>query len=448
MSDIRQQRRLDILANPTETLKIECKSWLDLNDNRHKAVVAKAAIALANSDGGTIVFGISEDNSAGEKLTCEPMPPGLSRYTSDALGSAINKYADPDIDFNLEFENHPDTGEEYAFAEIAGGTQQPIFAKKGYDGVIKKRACYIRKPGPKSEEPNNLEWRDLLNRCVRANSDRLLDSIRTIIDGRPMDTTPTKSEEDKLREFMAASKVRWQERLRGLEDDDVAHLHLGYWAAGFSILNGNPCSTLNELKSKIDVARQGSLGGYDPFGYGSRPGRIPTAAADAIEVWLGNPEGNSFRTTYDCSFWRATLAGNFYYLEGHDEDNGAPNITPGRYFDISTSIKRYGEMLSFAARMGKLLGEDAEILICSEVTGAEGRLLWSRRIWWLKRDGFVSNESSIPLKPKRVQPQQIEDNLVEILHEFLHPLYEQFKFYDLERQLVAVEIDRLKKGLW
>ena len=106
MTDSRQERRLAILANPTETRKIECKSWLDLNDNRHKAVIAKAAIALANSDGGTIVFGVSEDNSAGRRLTCEPLPPELSRYTSDAIGSAINKYAEPDLDFNLVFENH------------------------------------------------------------------------------------------------------------------------------------------------------------------------------------------------------------------------------------------------------------------------------------------------------------------------------------------------------
>ena len=129
MADSRQERRLAILANPTETPKIECKIWLDLNDNRHKAVIAKAAIALANSDGGTIVFGVSEDNSAGGRLTCEPRPPGISRYTSDAIGSAINIYADPDIDFNLEFENHPETGEEYAFVEISGECSNPFSQK-------------------------------------------------------------------------------------------------------------------------------------------------------------------------------------------------------------------------------------------------------------------------------------------------------------------------------
>ena len=65
MVDSMQERRLDILANPTETLRIECKTWLDLNDNHDNAVIAKAAKALANSDGGTIVFGVTKERHCG-----------------------------------------------------------------------------------------------------------------------------------------------------------------------------------------------------------------------------------------------------------------------------------------------------------------------------------------------------------------------------------------------
>ena len=260
MTDSRQERRRAILAKPTEKPKIECKTWLDLNDNHDKAVIAKAAIALANSDGGTIVFGVSEDNSAGRRLTCEPRPPGLSRYTGDAIGSAINKYADPDIDFNLEFENHPETGEEYAFVEIPGGMQQPVFAKKSFEGVINRLTCYVRKPGPKSEEPRTAqEWRDLLNRCARANRDSLLDGIRTINNGRPVDSSPSQSNEQQLREFMVASKARWQERLHEVEEDDVARLRRGYWAFAFSIVGESTWASLNDLRRALDETRPTGL---------------------------------------------------------------------------------------------------------------------------------------------------------------------------------------------
>ncbi len=448
MSDIQQQRRLDILANPTETLKIECKSWLDLNDNHHKAVIAKAAIALANSDGGTIVFGVFEDNSAGGRLTCEPKPTDLSRYTSDVIGSAINKYADPDIGFNLEFENHPDTGEEYAFVEIAGGTQQPIFAKKGYNGVIKKRACYIRKPGPKSEEPNNLEWRDLLNRCVRANSDRLLDSIRTIIDGRPMDTTPTKSEENKLREFMAASKARWQERLNEVDDDDVARLSRGYWVFAFSIVDGVTWQTLNDLRRALEEARPAGLRHRLFNDTGWRDGAPYAAEEGSIEAWTGHPSEGQYRDPYSCSFWRASLGGEFYHLEGFFEDSDH-RYGPGTRFYVDLSIQLHVMMLKLAARIATLVGEEAEIVICSELTGLKGRCLANSQAWWPVFPGKrLSSIDTVVLPPRRLAPQQINDNLVEILYDFLYPLGEKFNFYELKRGWVESAVEKIKSDGW
>ena len=89
LSNLAQDLRADILANPKETPRIECKRWLDLNDSRHKAVIAKAAIALANSGGGVIVFGVVEDETQAKHFNCVPRPDGMKRYTADAVASAI-----------------------------------------------------------------------------------------------------------------------------------------------------------------------------------------------------------------------------------------------------------------------------------------------------------------------------------------------------------------------
>ena len=300
MTDSRQERRLAILANPTESGKVECKRWLDLNDSRNKAIVAKAAIALANSGGGLIVFGVSEDNSVGGKLTCEPMPSEFSRYTSDAIGSAINKYADPDIDFSLVFENHPDSGEEYAFVEIAEGMQQPVFAKKQFDGVIKRLTCYVRKQGPKSEAPRTAqEWRDLLNWCVRANRDSMLDSIRTIIDGRPLDTTPTQSDEQKLCEFMARRKRvgrnDWR-RLGGRRCPFASRV------LGIRLFNCRRKRMANSTRLEARAGRSAiSRCASSLFADVGGRGRSPYPAEKSIEAWTGHPEEGSFRTPFRCS---------------------------------------------------------------------------------------------------------------------------------------------------
>jgi len=447
--DSRHERRLAILENPTETLRIECKSWLDLSDNHSKAVIAKAAMALANSGGGIIVFGVTEDNSAGGRLTFVPRPATISRYTSDAIGSAINKYADPEIDFILEFESHRETGAEHVFVEIAGGMQQPVFAKKSFNGVIKKLACYIRKPGPKSEVPHTAqEWRDLMTRCVRANQDSMLDSIRTIMDGKPLNTSPSPSDEQNLIDFMAASKARWQERLQEVEEDDIARLHHGYWTFAFSILGASTWPTLNALRHGLEEARPANLR-HRLFANVGGQGRSPYAAEGAIEAWTGNPQADIERRPYSCSFWRANLGGEFYHLEGFFEDSQYTRIEPGTRHIINLSIELHAKMLKLAARIARSIGGEAEIVISSEMTGLKGRYLTGGQgQWYSPLDGWLSSIDTVPLQPRRLTPQQIDDNLVEILYDFLYPLYEKFNFYELKLGWVESAVEAVKSDGW
>lgn len=48
---------LPLVAEPREDLAAEYKGWLDLTETNHKAVLAKAAIAIANHGGGYIIIG-------------------------------------------------------------------------------------------------------------------------------------------------------------------------------------------------------------------------------------------------------------------------------------------------------------------------------------------------------------------------------------------------------
>ena len=117
-----------LLANPRERLDVEIKSWLDLSDNRHRAKLAQAAIALANHGGGIIILGMKEDKSqtsgyVSEKSKCE-------RYTGDQVNSAIGKYADPTFDCELHFACHPETAVEHAFLLVPGRNDRASYDKK------------------------------------------------------------------------------------------------------------------------------------------------------------------------------------------------------------------------------------------------------------------------------------------------------------------------------
>jgi hypothetical protein len=57
----------------------------------------------------------------------------------------------------------------------------------------------------------------------------------------------------------------------------------------------------------------------------------------------------------------------------------------------------------------------------------------------------VAADNSVELQTAATA-QQIDDNLVEILHRLLTPLYELFAFYELPLDLVRIEIERLRQG--
>jgi schlafen family protein len=172
------------LEFPVEKLKVEYKSWLKLDENPGRATLAKAAIALANEGGGVIVLGMREDNARSGALRSQARPKDVARYSQDVINAAINRYADPQFHCELAFANHPGTNHEHAFVMVPGGMIVPVMSVRGCDGVIGAQKCYVRKPGPRSEEPfTSEEWRGVMERCIAARRESMLDAIRIIVQG-------------------------------------------------------------------------------------------------------------------------------------------------------------------------------------------------------------------------------------------------------------------------
>ncbi len=436
VTDLDQQRLIAILANPSETMSIECKGWLDISEKRDKATLAKAAIALANNGGGTIVLGVGKNKSDSGKLTCLPKPAGFQIYSSDAIDSAINTYADPDINFKLSFASHPDSGEEYPFIEIPGGMLQPVFAKKSFDGVIEKYACYTRKPGPKSAKPSSpQEWRDLFGRCVRANRDSMYDAIRAIVLGNPETLTTQVTDSRTLKDYVTGSHKRWQELVEKLPTDDQARFPYGYFEVAFSILGIEQSASLRVLR---DMLRNGPAAtrGWPPFIALSREPYIENAIGGAIECWLGAPEGEKiFRDAYFLPFWRAHPDGYFYQIEGFLEPKQFQSIPPGKSHYPEFTIQRLAHFLLHARDLARRFDEDTNILLACRFTGLKDKILMGTPGRPLFRQYRCHDEQySFETQVSQVQ---IRDNLVEIIQQQLCQLYELFSFFELKQAFVA-----------
>ena len=275
-----------LLEDPNETLTVEHKSWLEFSDNDSKATLAKAAIALANHGGGIIVFGMRREEEAGQ-LKSQPRPDSVERYNQDAVNAYINKYADPEIHCDLLFEVHPGTLIEHAFVVVPGDITVPVMCKRDCEGVISARRCYIRKPGPRSEEPLKAEeWRTLLDRCLKAGRADMLDAIRAIVLGSAGTGVVTASG---LTIFADKARARWKELAAKLPPEDPARFLNGYYELGFELKGATPLPNLAKLRDALQKASQVKHTGWPPFIQLTRPEFAPQIVDGTIEAWLGLP---------------------------------------------------------------------------------------------------------------------------------------------------------------
>lgn len=87
-------RLTDLLLDPREALDVEIKGWLDLaQSDEHKAVLAKALLALANSGGGFVILGFAEGDTGAAPVPGRPVT--LDAYSQDLVNAIVQNYAEP-----------------------------------------------------------------------------------------------------------------------------------------------------------------------------------------------------------------------------------------------------------------------------------------------------------------------------------------------------------------
>ena len=443
-----------LITEPREDLDAEYKDWLDLTSNKHKATLAKAVIALANHGGGRIVIGFADQ---GQTLVSEPCPEKIPAITQDSVNNAVNRYAEPRFHCEVYNVQHPDTGVSHPVLIVPSTLTVPVMSRRECQGVIALNGCYIRKSGPASEEPNKPEeWRTLFNRCVRANQNEMLEAIRSILRGsvEMQDSRPNVL--DDLRDYCTAAYDCWEELVSSEADHSPAKFPHGYYEMAFSLVGATPANNLHELRNRLSAAQQADLSGWPPFLNLQFPGRNQYAHGNVVEAWAGRPDQNN-QTPGDphrCDFWRVSLDGRLYTIRGYLED-GRDNRDndPGRVFYTTLPIRRVGEGLLFANRFAETFEKVDQIALHCRFTGLKDRCLalapWQFPLDYslVLRERVYSSSGDEVTLTGQVTPQQVQDNLAEILHPLLQQLYEQFNFFTLPFDLVAQELQQMRSRL-
>jgi len=439
-----QAELIGLLASPNESLTIEYKSWLPLSEKQGCAALAKAAIALANHGGGMVVLGMRENKVEEGAIRSQPRPEGVRPYRQDDVNAAINRYADPPLHCELSFAEHPETAVQHAFVRVPGGHRVPIMSKRDYSGVIAAQRCYIRKPGPRSEEPHTAEeWRGLLDQCVRTGRENMLDAIRLIVQGHPS-VLPPAGEANACRQFVSEAQDRWQQLINPLPEADPARMPNGHYELICEIENAPPASNLRELLRRMDTAGTIRHTGWRPFVTLGRAPFEPIVVDGLIETWLGHPEEGAYaRTPGHCDFWRADLDGRLFLLRGYDED-GNGRVEPGTCIGLTLPIWRVGEAMLYVARLAKLFADDPSVFVGCRYTGLQNRVLSNLGGGRYFLGHHVCSEQEVSIETQALAS-EIDNNLAEILHSLLAPLYERFSFFELPMTMVASEIESMRR---
>lgn len=434
-----------LLGEPREDLAAEYKTWLDLSGNEHKAVLAKAAIALANHGGGFIIIGFDDQGPA---LTPVARPAGFPEVSQDAVNAAIHRFATPEFHCELYNVPHPATQAVHPVIVVPGNMTEPVMSKRDCVGVIAQNRCYIRKPGPRSEEPQTAEeWRALLRRCVLAGREDMLEAIRSIVSGRVEPTALPPDAQEQLRAFCEAARARWSELAQTLPEDAQGRFPLGYYEMGFSLVGAQPTPSLVELQRRIEAAHGIKLTGWPTFLTMTRPEWTPYPHEEFVEAWIGRPaaQQRNFEDAAHSDFWRVSRDGKLYTIRGYTEDGLADRVAPGTAIDVTLPVWRVGEGLLFAARLAETFQDVEAIAIECRFTGLNGRHLTS-----LNHERAIFNDRTSQTEEVNLRGQatldQLRDNLTEVMHQLLVPLYERFDFFALSQELVETELARLRNG--
>jgi|HubBroStandDraft_6_1064221.scaffolds.fasta_scaffold39732_4 hypothetical protein len=446
-----------LLTAPAEALDVEYKTWLDLKGNdEHKAILAKAAIAIANEGGGHIVIGMREERP---NLVSEPRPAEIAAYDQDMVNQIIRRFASPHFHCKLTIRRHPDTGYEHAVIGVPGGFGFPVMSKSGTpQNSIRPHLCYMRKPGPESSPPENqADWERLLNRCLRNRREDMLDAIRTIVEGGvPPPAALEKTDAERQASFAESSRARWKTLTSNLDPNAPERCPQGRYELDYALLGDFEQPGLRNL---VDILRRAVIraSGWPEFQIPPHAEFQPAAIDDGIECWLGMPHPKRwFHDSAHADFWRASPEGRMFLLRGYIEDSPSilaqlpgrdgQSFEPGTTFDLSNTSWSVGECFLHATNVASILAPDRDLRVVLRARwyGLAGRRLASiGNTRWIFQD-YVCRQDEYATETT-VEIARISDNLPEIVGPLITPLYERFGFFPLPPTLVAEELVKMRE---
>ncbi len=136
-----------LLANPSESLTVEIKDWIDPRSIHGQAKIIKACIAMRNQNGGFLQVGF-ENSTWIPKLADAPADVRAT-WNSDEIKALVSRFASDFFEVHLRFGERG--GQEFLILEVEPGVRSPVASKRelvdpqdASRKLVKAHAVYVR----------------------------------------------------------------------------------------------------------------------------------------------------------------------------------------------------------------------------------------------------------------------------------------------------------------
>lgn len=437
----------DWLIDPVESIDFEVKRWMDLNEKKSQAKIAKELIALENSGGGYLLFGYLEDSE--KKLVPDPnRPASLKPYLADAMNAIIERYAEPTFHVDVHLPVNRVTKEEFPLVRVSGMTRVPVRSKREMkEAGLGDFKYYIRASGPQSREPRNgLEWDRLLRSKVELQRSEIVAMLRKFLPFGDLNSSPDEppSLEPMFKKFRLHLLQKWEELERTLPEGHQGKVKYGKYCLSASIGGAKRRVPSKKLLEIVSSARKYT--GWPVFVCLSREDGRPRYIDDGLEAWTAN---GGIQDVSVSDYWRIEDDGRFFLLRGYESDSEGglrkPSCDPGTIFDPIIAIWRVAEFILRVEEIAREMFEgEFQISIDGYWNGLSGRSLRSisgRRFF----PPGLNSEQDVVESMVLLEPGSIPDFLADYVDELTAPLFRAFGETQISRKVIEEEVAELRQ---
>ncbi len=288
-------------GNESKDFDYKAASTWDEKDKKACCEIVKDILAMANTQGGFIVIGVSEQPSG---FSFDGLSESeANSFDTSRLNRFLQDYTDPPINALLRKVTYD--GNIFVLIEVPAFPSTPHICQKELPGTLTAPTLYVRTDNNESAPVRSAaDFQSVVERAVRNRGDALLSSFRSIL--RRGTTPPEPSAQEQFLRQQDQAILRFED-VNTLKQEEPL---LGYFEATFVPERFDPAKfQLNTLRRAAERAEVTYTGW--PFLYFDREQMKRTyVVQDGWETFIQDKDLGGH---YLMDFWRLQQSGFFYY---------------------------------------------------------------------------------------------------------------------------------------